>query len=91
MLGSWQFIYISFLVVFLEKLPDVQINYLCTYDLYSPVRNVFDAGRYITWGRGGTRGECHLGKAVNREDKLSRRYRDRDLAKFESSRRYRER
>jgi hypothetical protein len=30
-------------------------------------------------------------KAVNREDKLSRRYRDRDLAKFESSRRYRER
>jgi hypothetical protein len=31
------------------------------------------------------------GKAVNREDKLSRRYRDRDLAKFERSRRYRER
>ncbi len=30
-------------------------------------------------------------KAVNREDKLSRRYWDRDLAKFESSRRYRER
>ncbi len=30
-------------------------------------------------------------KAVNREDILSRRYRDRDLAKFESSRRYRER
>jgi hypothetical protein len=30
-------------------------------------------------------------KAVNRQDKLSRRYRDRDLAKFESSRRYRER
>ena len=30
-------------------------------------------------------------KAVNREDKLSRRYRDRDLAKFESSRRYRQR
>jgi hypothetical protein len=25
-----------------------------TYDLYGPVRNVFDAGRYITWvsGRG---------------------------------------
>jgi hypothetical protein len=22
-------------------------NYLCTYDLYSPVRNVFDAGRYL--------------------------------------------
>ncbi len=32
-----------------------------------------------------------MGKAVNREDKLSRRYRDRDLAKFESSRRYRQR
>ncbi len=30
-------------------------------------------------------------KAVNREDKLSRRYRDRDIAKFESSRRYRQR
>jgi hypothetical protein len=30
-------------------------------------------------------------KAVNREDILSRRFRDRDLAKFESSRRYRER
>ena len=30
-------------------------------------------------------------KAVNRQDKLSRRYRDRDLAKFESSRRYRQR
>jgi hypothetical protein len=27
-------------------------NYLCTYDLYGPVRKVFDAGRYITWGRG---------------------------------------
>ena len=30
-------------------------------------------------------------KAVNREDKRSRRYRDRDLAKFERSRRYRHR
>jgi hypothetical protein len=28
------------------------INYLCTYDLYGPVRNFFDAGRYITWGSG---------------------------------------
>ncbi len=28
-------------------------NYLCmTYDLYGPVRNVFDAGRYITWASG---------------------------------------
>ncbi len=32
-----------------------------------------------------------LGKAVNREDKRSRRYRDRHFAKFESSRRYRDR
>ncbi len=45
-------------------------------------------------GGGGTTLACERGgrsKAVNREDKLSRRYRDRDLAKFESSRRYRER
>jgi hypothetical protein len=32
-----------------------------------------------------------MSKAVNREDKLSRRYRDRDIAKFERSRRYRQR
>jgi hypothetical protein len=30
-------------------------------------------------------------KAVNREDKRSRRYQDRDFAKFERSRRYRDR
>ncbi len=30
-------------------------------------------------------------KAVNREDKRSRRYRGRDFAKFERSRRYRDR
>ncbi len=30
-------------------------------------------------------------KEVNREDKRSRRHRDRDFAKFERSRRYRER
>ncbi len=30
-------------------------------------------------------------KAVNRGDKRSRRYRDRDFAKFERSRRYRDR
>jgi hypothetical protein len=30
-------------------------NYLCTYDLYGPVRNVFDAGRYITGQVGGCR------------------------------------
>ncbi len=28
---------------------DLHCNYLCTYDLYGPVRNVFDAGRYIMW------------------------------------------
>ncbi len=28
------------------------INYLCTYDLYGPVHNVFDACRYITWASG---------------------------------------
>jgi len=28
------------------------INYLCTYDLYSPVHNVLDACISITWGSG---------------------------------------
>ncbi len=27
-------------------------NYLCTYDLYSPVHNVLDACISITWGSG---------------------------------------
>jgi hypothetical protein len=27
-------------------------NYLCTYELYDPMRNVFDTGRYITWASG---------------------------------------
>ncbi len=31
----------------------VKNNYLCTYDLYGPVRNCFDAGKYIMWGCGG--------------------------------------
>ncbi len=30
-----------------------KINYLCTFDLYGPVHNCFDAGRYIMWGGGG--------------------------------------
>ncbi len=34
---------------------------------------------------------CTVSKAVNREDKRSRRYRDRDFPKFERSRRYRDR
>jgi hypothetical protein len=34
---------------------------------------------------------CSVSKTVNREDKRSRRYRDRDFAKFERSRRYRDR
>jgi hypothetical protein len=29
-----------------------QRNYFCTYDLYGPVRNVYDAGRYIMWASG---------------------------------------
>jgi len=33
---------------------------------------------------------CPVAKAVNREDKRSRRYRDRDFAKFERSRCYRD-
>ncbi len=39
-----------------EKIPlekTQQFNYLCTYDLYGPARNVFDAGGKITWGKGG--------------------------------------
>jgi hypothetical protein len=36
-----------------KKFRRLQSNYLCTYDLYGPVRNVFDAGRYIMWGSGG--------------------------------------
>ncbi len=40
---------------------------------------------------GGGGAEVDQIKAVNREVILSRRYRDRDLAKFESSRRYQER
>jgi hypothetical protein len=36
-------------------------NYLCTYDLYGPVRNVFDAGRYFTWGIGGGGGGVGAG------------------------------
>ncbi len=34
---------------------------------------------------------CDLNKAVNREDKRTRRGRDRDFVKFERSRRYRDR
>ena len=29
------------------------INYLCTYDLYGPMRNGFDAGRYLCGEVGG--------------------------------------
>jgi hypothetical protein len=32
------------------------INYLCTYDLYFPVRNVFDANRYLRRQVGGGSG-----------------------------------
>ncbi len=50
------------------------ISLFMQYDLYGPVRNVFDAGRSITWGSGGGGGlvgagnreflgplKCHLG------------------------------
>ncbi len=37
------------------------------------------------------RNNIPLSKAVNREDKRSRRYRDRDFAKFERSRRFQDR
>ncbi len=30
-----------------EKSGIAQLCYLCTYDLYYPVHNVFDAGRYM--------------------------------------------
>jgi hypothetical protein len=44
--------------------------------------------KVIAWNRNPP---APLFKAVNREDKRSRRYRDRHFAKFEMSRRYRER
>ena len=37
----------------LQKGKGSGFNYLYTYDLYGPVRNVFDAGRYMTWRSGG--------------------------------------
>jgi hypothetical protein len=40
-----------------QVLPVISINYLCTYDLYSPVHNVLDA--YISHYEG--KWECHLG------------------------------
>jgi hypothetical protein len=36
-----------------QMLMSMRFNYLCTYDLYGYVRNVFDAGRHIMWGSGG--------------------------------------
>jgi hypothetical protein len=30
----------------------ILISYLWTYDLYGPVRNASDAGKYITWASG---------------------------------------
>jgi hypothetical protein len=39
-----------------EPFPDLRmyvcISYLCTYDLYGPIRNVFDACRSITRANG---------------------------------------
>jgi hypothetical protein len=45
-------------------MPIYYINYLCTYDLYDPVRNAFDAGsiHYLgKWDNIESLGECHLG------------------------------
>ncbi len=36
----------------IDFLKDTLSNYLCAYDLYGPVRNVFDACRYIMWKSG---------------------------------------
>jgi hypothetical protein len=62
-----QYILFSGLLVTMDKLnrlidfiyfPEVivsregRMNYLCTYDLYSPVHNVLDACISITWGSG---------------------------------------
>jgi hypothetical protein len=40
--------------VALRNCPLYYFSYLCTYNLYGPVRNVFDACRSLTWtsGRG---------------------------------------
>jgi hypothetical protein len=37
----------------LEGQAGTEINYLCTYDLYGPMRNGFDAGRYLCGEVGG--------------------------------------
>ena len=46
-------LYLAYGRVQMQYMFHVKNNYLCTYDLYSPVRNCFDAGRYIMWGGGG--------------------------------------
>ncbi len=42
------------ILVFVDtvSMPHFDINYLCTYDLYSPVQNVLDACVSITMGSG---------------------------------------
>jgi hypothetical protein len=54
---------------------------------YAEVGNIFT--QYYVKKIGGK--NIPVIKAVNRENKRSRRYRDRDFAKFERSRRYRDR
>ncbi len=56
-----------------------QADQLCLHQLARHARELFSPRVYP------------MGKAVNREDKRSRRYRDRDFAKFERTRRYRDR
>ncbi len=57
--------------------------------------NYIDSYKLTQWAQKRHTGfdnfEILMTKAVNREDKRSRRYRDRDFAKFERSRRYRDR
>ncbi len=46
-------IYISRSFLRAGKKAQINNNYFCTYDLYGPVCNCFDAGRYFMWGGGG--------------------------------------
>jgi hypothetical protein len=45
-------LYVPQYVGSLNNSGECHINYLCTYDLYSPVHNVLDACISITWGSG---------------------------------------
>jgi hypothetical protein len=78
-----------------KKLRLVQVEMILRMIFILQLGRMKDDERMERWCRGRTEKiRCGWGmesKAVNREDKPSRRYRDRDIAKFESSRRYRQR